>query len=123
MDSGQWTVKDTAELLGVSEKSVRRYIQSGKVQAVQVQGKYGSEWRVTAIPADLRRQTSGRQVDIATQTFADLLREKDSRLEELNRLLGAAQLRIGQLENEVKLLESPDSSVQRLSWWRRIFRG
>ena len=112
---GSWTIKEAASLLGVSEKTVRRRIRAGTVEAREVRGKRGVEWRVTGIP----RATPDGSTDVSTIIFSDLLREKDNRIEELNRMVGAAQMRINQLENENRLLKAPDTTVVKRPWWRR----
>ena len=114
--TGNWTIKQAAELLGVNARTVRRYIKTGKVKARQEFGRFGLEWRITELPTIAQPPASS---EISTALLADLLSEKDRRIEELNRMLGAAQFRIGDLEKQVKLLGSP--SGQHRQWWRRLF--
>ena len=115
--TGNWTIKQAAELLGVNARTVRRYIKTGKVKARQEFGRYGLEWRITELPTIAQPPASS---EISTALLADLLSERDRRIEELNRMLGAAQYRIADLENQAKLLKGPGG--QRVNWWRRLFK-
>jgi len=45
-DTASLSVREAAELLGVSEKTVRRRITAGKLAAFKVQTTQGFEWRV-----------------------------------------------------------------------------
>jgi len=116
--TGPWTIRQAAARLGVSEKTIRRYINTGKLEARQEDGQHGRQWVVTALPEqpDITEHT-----ELSTKLFADILREKDNRIEELNQQLGAYKLRVGQLENEVKLLEAPKGGQR--PWWRIWGRG
>ena len=46
MEEVTYSVKETAELLGISESGVRRRIQKGVIKAEKVSNKYGAEYRV-----------------------------------------------------------------------------
>ena len=120
-----WTVEQATSNLKVSEKTVRRWVSTDKVEYERRDGKYGSEIHITAIPDELMARqplpNKTQRAEMAVQTFADILREKDQKIAELNQTLGAARLRVGQLENEVKLLQAP-SPVQRVHWWQRLWR-
>jgi len=41
------TIKEACIEMGVSERTLRRWVKSKKVQAEQVQGAYGLEWRIS----------------------------------------------------------------------------
>lgn len=137
--NGEWTIKEASDLLGVSEKSIRRYIESERILAKKITGKFGGEWRVTSIPADLRRlphrETRGDRSkgnsgsaggassnQLTPQVFMDVLSDKDHQIAELNQALGAMRLRISQLEQEKKqqilLLEAAKLPVP---WWEKLF--
>lgn len=44
--STQLSLSETAEILGVSEKSIRRYIKAGRMKASLVKGQKGYEYRI-----------------------------------------------------------------------------
>lgn len=46
MDDAWVTVKETASRLGVTTRTVRLWIEAGKLSGERVRGKYGPEWRV-----------------------------------------------------------------------------
>ena len=119
-----WTVARAASNLKVSEKTIRRWVSGQRVEFERRPGKYGDEVHIISIPDELmsRQPIPGRaqRAEMAVQTFADILSTKDRRIEELSRELGASRVMLHQLQEQVKLLESPQSSP-RVQWWRRLF--
>ncbi len=138
MQLGDWSVKEAAALMGVSEKTIRRHVKNNVLPSRRQPGKYGEELRVTAIPQSAVKTAveSAQQpppVTVATNSsvattsasaagaaldFKALLEQRDRQLAELNQMLGAARLRISQLEAQVNLLEGHPSHVP---WWRRAW--
>src|SRR3989339_2216153 len=51
--SSQLTLSQTAKLLKVSEKSIRRYIKAGRLSAKMIRGQKGEEYRINK--SDLTR--------------------------------------------------------------------
>jgi excisionase family DNA binding protein len=49
MTGQHWTIKEVAEMLGLSEKTIRRRIKDGTLKAEQKPGKYGVEYHITGI--------------------------------------------------------------------------
>ncbi len=109
-DKGDWSIAEVVEKLGVSEKTVRRHIQEGNIKAEMRPGTYGMEWHILEMP-DLKARA---RLKDGLQDEVDRLRKENG---ELHELLGAARLRIGQLENDIKLLEAPKARP----WWKRLF--
>ncbi len=141
MQIGDWSVKEAAVLMGVSEKTIRRHVKNNVLPSRRQPGKFGEELRVTAIPqptvkAAVESPQQPQQpppVTVATNSsvattsaspagaaldFKALLEQRDRQLAELNQMLGAARLRISQLEAQVNLLEGHPSHVP---WWRRAW--
>jgi excisionase family DNA binding protein len=48
VDDQQLTVKEAALRLGVTTRTVRLWVEAGKLSAQRVRGKFGPEWRVSA---------------------------------------------------------------------------
>ena len=116
------SIAEAAERLGVSTRTVRRYIKSGKIKAELVLGPFGQEYRIHSIPPGLRKakppDNNGGQSTGQTSTLAmDMIRELQEKNLTLAAQLGAATERIRHLENEVKLL----TTVKRRPWWKRLF--
>jgi MerR family copper efflux transcriptional regulator len=115
------SIKEAASVIGVSPKTVRRFIKDGKVPAELRAGKYGKEYRILSIPPSLVvNKPLDKDIDIGivndlTQGL-DMVRELQERNLQLAGQLGAAQERIRSLENQVKLLTTPHQP-----WWRRLF--
>jgi MerR family copper efflux transcriptional regulator len=116
------SIKEAASVIGVSPKTVRRFIKDGKVPAELCAGKYGNEYRILSIPPGLvankpiDKDIALGIVNDPTQGL-DMVRELQERNLQLAGQLGAAQERIRSLENQVKLLIAP-----RQPWWRRLFK-
>ncbi len=111
------TIAQAAKSLGVSSRTIRRYIKSGKIEAQLVSGPFGEEYRILDLPPGISRsqpldnspgQTPGQVMDIVRE-----LQEKNLALAAR---LGAASERIRNLENQIKLL-----AAARKPWWRRLF--
>jgi len=115
------TIAQAARSLGVSTRTVRRYIKSGKIKAELVSGPFGEEYRILDLPYDLSK--SKPVDDTPSQTpsqspiqVLDIVRELQERNLALAAQLGVATERIRNLENQIKLL-----TVARRPWWKRLF--
>ena len=107
-----YSIAEAARQLGVSAVTVRRYIKQGKLEGKKVEGKFGSEYRIPALP----RELLGRGEDESAQqgvSYTALFEE----IQRLNRELGYWQGRCEELGNQLKLL-----TASRLPWWKRIFK-
>lgn len=118
-----------AKELGVSPRTIRRFIKAGKLFAELVPGQFGNEYRIFEIPLSLQRHkrldiTSGQNpsqtpsqtpVQISAQ-FMEMVRELQEKNMTLAAQLGAATERIRALESQVKLL-----TTARQPWWKRLF--
>jgi len=109
-----FSIKEAASAMGVSPKTVRRLIKDGKLPAELYNGKYGREYRILEIPPHL---TAKKPLDNNPTQGMDMIRELQERNLQLAGQLGAAQERIRNLENQVKLLTMP-----RRPWWRRLLK-
>jgi MerR family transcriptional regulator, copper efflux regulator len=122
-----YSISETAELLKLSPKTIRRYIKSGKLPSTKVPTKFGDEYRVTEIPETLKQEAAAQEeaqsgVDIVqiddqtTKLDAQQLYQENIRMAAQ---LGAASERIRQLEEQLKLLEAPKTPAK-LPWWKRL---
>jgi MerR family transcriptional regulator, copper efflux regulator len=122
-----YSISETAELLKLSPKTIRRYIKSGKLPSTKVPTKFGDEYRITEIPETLKQEAAAQEeaqsgVDIVqvedqtTKLDAQQLYQENIRMAVQ---LGAASERIRQLEEQLKLLEAPKAPVK-LPWWKRL---
>lgn len=59
-DAPTYTLREAAERLGVSARSVRRYVQSGQLPATQAVGPHGLEYRIAEAALDGYRDRVGR---------------------------------------------------------------
>lgn len=118
MDNGDWSVKQAAELMGVSEKTIRRHLKDGLLQFRRQPGKFGPEIRITAIPTTLIKKeiTPLDKVEISAPDVNALLRQREEEIKELQFQLGDALNAVRVLEGRLKLLEAP----KRIPWWQRV---
>jgi len=112
------TISEAARSLGVSSRTVRRFIKSGKIEAVLIPGPFGQEYRILALPRELQKP---KPVDNAPgQTLGqvmDIIRELQEKNLALAAQFGAATERIRSLESELKLL----TAAAKQPWWKRLF--
>ncbi len=119
------TIVEAASSLGVSSRTIRRLIKSGKLSAELVPGPFGDEYRIFELPTDYckRRPVDNTPTQIPIQTtsqtpvqFMDIIRELQEKNMVLAAQLGAATEHIRFLENQVKLL-----NTTKQPWWKRLF--
>lgn len=117
------TIAQAAKSLGVSTRTVRRFIKSGKIDAELVPGPFGEEYRILELPPEVRKP---KPIDITTgQTSSQIpiqvmgiIRELQEKNLALAAQLGIATERIRNLESEVKLLTV---AKRKQPWWKRLF--
>jgi len=126
MSNQGFTVAEAARSLGVSTRTIRRFIKSGKIHAELMPGQFGAEYRISELPPDVRgvkkpdNTTVQGFVNTTVQTssqFIDVVRELQDKNLALAAQLGAATERIRNLESQVRLL-----TAARRPWWERLFR-
>ena len=127
------SIAQAAEELGVSTRTIRRFIKAGKLKAELVNGTFGPEYRIQEIPAELRKGTAvaekEEQSEPSTAPPTSLATEAEiampappvetpdnilvmlKDLQEKNMMLaaqlGAATERIRNLETQVKQIAAP----------------
>ena len=122
MSGQKLTIAQAAKSLGVSTRTVRRFIKSGKIDAELIPGPFGQEYRILKLPADLHKRKPVDNVPYPTpiQTpvqVMDIIRELQEKNLVLAAQLGVATERIRNLENEVRLL----TGAKQQPWWKRLF--
>ncbi len=118
MSSQGLTISEAAKLLGVSTRTVRRFIKSGKIRAELVLGAFGQEYRIRALPHDLHKSKPVDNTPVQNPVqVMDIIRELQEKNLALAARLGVATERIRNLENEVKLL----AIAAKQPWWKRLF--
>ena len=120
-------ISQAARKLGVSTRTIRRYIKTGKINAWLVNGRFGEEYRIQELPPELLQaepevekptpgyspgQTPGQSLG----QVMDIIRELQEKNLALAAQLGVATERVRNLEKQVKLI-----TATRLPWWKRLF--
>jgi MerR family copper efflux transcriptional regulator len=112
------TISEAARKLGVSSRTVRRFIKSGKIEAELFPGAFGPEYRILTLPRELyKSKPVDNTLGQAPSQVMDIIRELQGKNLALAAQLGAATERIRNLENEVRLL----TASPRQPWWKRLF--
>jgi len=135
------SINDAAKALGVSTRTVRRFIKAGKLKAELVPGTFGPEYRIKEIPETLRKQTAGPTLATAENSLTPspeqisfpvamespdrilaMLKDLQEKNMALAAQLGVATERIRNLENQVKQLTGPTTvtSSPKKSFWQRL---
>ncbi len=119
-------ISQAAEKLGVSVRTLRRYIKAGKIEAELVNGRFGEEYRIPEIPPELfqPQSESAKQAvekaldkpsDIPFGQAMDIIRELQEKNLALAAQLGVATERARSLEKQMKLL-----TAAKEPWWKRM---
>jgi len=121
MSKQGFTIAEAARSLGVSSRTVRRYVKSGKIHAESVLGPFGQEYRILELPVELRksRPIDNTPYQSSVQTpvqVMDIIRELQEKNLALAAQLGVATERVRNLEKNIKLL-----TVAKQPWWKRLF--
>lgn len=139
MSSQGLTIAEAAEALGLSERTIRRQIKSGKIKAELVLGRYGAEYRISGLgetavarprvdktPASTLDKAPASALDKAPASALDKAIDKtlDKALDmvkalqqekaELYAQVAYWQAQFQRLEEQVKLL-----TEAKRPWWRR----
>jgi len=125
------TVKEAADSLSVSERTVRRLLSKGDLCGHKVDRDRGlKEWRVNAdsVSARLHAVSRGQSPrETRTEAFREELRRAHEREAELRRVLelqaqaiGGLAGRIADLEATIQKLLPPheEQEPERKPWWR-----
>ncbi len=132
MDIGDWSVKEAAKLMEVSEKTVRRHVKDGVLTSHRRPGKFGEELRITAIPAGLVKApaqvgASGVGTPPGQSPRPDA---RDKEIADLKWQLGEALANMRKAEDDARELRSALDDVRerlrllegpRVPWWRRAW--
>ncbi len=125
----QLTIQDAMKHFNVSERTIRRWIKRGKVDAEKIGGRYLINVDVSDPMTDDRTPDKAAligQLQAENAHLRDQLTEKDNQLirrdeqtDHLQQLLAVSQKSIGQLTEQNQLLLE---DTRRRTWWKRIFR-
>jgi MerR family copper efflux transcriptional regulator len=126
-NTASYSISEAAELLKLSPKTIRRYIKAGKLPSTKVPTKFGDEYRITEIPESLKQEAASQaeaqsSVDVVVAEEPGIKLDAQQLYQENIRMaaqLGAASERIRQLEDQLKLLEAPKTTIK-LPWWKRL---
>ena len=106
-----YTLRETADALGVSMITVRRYIKSGKIKARLVPSKFGDAYIIDDLPIITKPSSDNT---ISTQPIIN-------RIEQLSQEVGYWKAKAEFLQERLLLLEAPKQTPKQ-RWWQRLFR-
>ncbi len=121
MSKQSLTIAEAAKSLGVSSRTVRRYVKSGKIHAELVLGPFGQEYRILELPVEFRKSkpvdNTPYQSSVQTPVqVIDIIRELQEKNLALAAQLGVATERIRNLEKDMRLL-----TAAKQPWWKKLF--
>ena len=121
MSSQGLTIAQAARSLGVSPRTVRRFIKAGKIHAELIPGPFGHEYRISELPKYLHKpkpvdNTPSHALIQTPIQVMDIIRELQEKNLALAAQFGVATERIRNLESEVRLL-----TAAKQPWWKRLF--
>ncbi|MGB9682815.1 MAG: helix-turn-helix domain-containing protein [bacterium] len=106
MEEKLYSIEEAAKALGLSEKTIRRYIKDGKIKAIKVEGRY-------SIPeGEIARESLIKQYEEEDRKEIDSLLERIKTLEEDKIFL---QGQISELQRHIQSL------IQELSELRKSY--
>jgi len=119
MSSQGLTIAEAAEALGLSERTIRRQIKSGKIKAELMPGRYGAEYRIsglgeTAVAQPGVDKTPASALDKTLDKTLDMVKALQQEKAELYAQVAYWQAQCQHLEEQVKLL-----TEAKQPWWRR----
>ena len=118
----QMSIQDAAKHFNVSDRTIRRWIKSGRLYAQLINGKYCVDIELTNhLTSDLTDDNVELvdQLRSEVERMAKLLERKDEQTDHLQQLLAVSQKSIQQLtEQNQFLLED----TRRRTWWKQILR-
>lgn len=132
MNTQSFTIVQAADKLGVSTRTIRRYIKAGKLRADLVNGPFGEEYRIRELPEDLKKLETPDNftaLDVrdpfagASQDAMAVLRDLQEKNLTLAAQLGAATERVRQLESQLKTLTITDGQPPKTPWWQKWYSG
>jgi len=126
MSGNGLTVAEAAKALGLSERTIRRQIKSGRIKAGLVLGRYGEEYRielgVVAAPVDGVEidlpNAMDKTMDSTMDKALDMVKSLQQEKAELYAQVAYWQSQFRHLEEQVKLL----TEAKRPRWWSWLRR-
>jgi len=134
MSSQGLTIAEAAEALGLSQRTIRRHIKSGKIRAELMPGQYGDEYRINGLeettaaepvvdkaldktPASAMDKALDKTPASAMDKALDMVKALQQEKAELYAQVAYWQARSQHLEEQVKLLVEA-----KRPWWQRWLR-
>lgn len=127
-----WTIKEAAQQLGLTDRTIRNHIKSGKIPHARLQqGRWGEEWIIDALPRELGHTSS---LKLAKSRLDTKAAELESKVEALNTLVAVLEAQIEVLKGEKDKLHQENLNLSRMvgqlegqtkqigrSWWNKLF--
>lgn len=116
-----WTLAEAAEEYNVTERTIRRWIKDGRLQAWKVDGHRGQEWRVHPTQSnDTRSDTAADNQSYLL--LAGLLKDQILKLEAASYRAGYLENQVRTYEEQVKLLPDLQARVRKLDAQEQALR-
>jgi len=118
MSSQGLTIAEAAEALGLSQRTIRRHIKSGKIKAELMPGQYGDEYHISGLEETTAAEPGVDKTPASAMDKAlDMVKALQQEKAELYAQVAYWQAQFQHLEEQVKLL-----TEAKRPWWRRWLR-
>ncbi len=118
MSSQGLTIAEASEALGLSQRTIRRHIKSGKIKAELMPGQYGNEYRISGLEETTAAEPGVDKTPASAMDKAlDMVKALQQEKAELYAQVAYWQARSQHLEEQVKLLVEA-----KRPWWQRWLR-
>lgn len=125
---GHMTTTHAAEHFGVSAKTIRRWIRSGKLDADLVDGRWAVHLEAFSGSHDAHHGSHDAhphsqlaRADSEIAHLRDQLARRDEQVDHLTQLLAIAQKNVAVRSSQLSASRQVIESMRRRSWWKRIF--
>ena len=116
-----YSLTEVASILGVSTRTVRRYISEGKLNAELIAGKHGATYIIRDIRISERGEDPGDDPIHSTLSIVKGLQRENRELRERNEQLSFL---LGEASNMVKVLEGKFKELSEYKpparWYKRL---
>lgn len=110
-----FSVVQAASILGVTTKTIYRWIKAKKITYREVEGTRGKEFRILKIPGqDSETEAKNTErLDMGLDKALDIIDKLQQEKALLTAQVAAAHVTIQNLEGQIKLLQAPKKP-----WWK-----
>ena len=121
------TITEAAQALNVSDKTIRRWIDAGKLSAEKADRKWyvhvDLDVDLDTDPVDAQHlKAQLERADSEISHLREQLARRDEQIDHFQQIVAMSQKNIGQLTEQLDDSRQMISEMRSRSWWKRLFR-